>query len=176
MLVAVNDTDDPWYVDVVASRRRFDGTVVAEAPVVVTAAAHSSASATLPHHVARTDDPDGEVVVVGEGPDRAWWWFSNDLALTLPRPRLTATARADGDAVVLTVTPDVVTRELTIYPDRIHRDARIDRQAVDLLPGEPAEFRVTGIDTGEADSLLGSPVCWSVADVLVAGVRADEPA
>jgi hypothetical protein len=59
-----------------------------------------------------------------------------------------------------------VVRELTVSPDRIAAEATIDRQLVDLLPGEPADLRVRGLGP-DADAvvaaLLRPPACWHTA-------------
>jgi len=164
-LVAVNDSGSAWTVSSMAVRYGFDGEVLAQEPIAMVVEPGASTSVLLSTEIAASGDPRREVVVVGDGDERAWWWFDGGRDLDLDVPDLTWEHRCDGSDLVLTVTSDTVVRELTIYPERVASEATVDRQLVDLLPGEPASFRVTGIAPSEIRALVTAPAMWHVAAV-----------
>jgi beta-mannosidase len=170
VVFAVNDGVDTWRVDTHARRVGFDGTVVASMPVELTVAPRSSTSVVLSPEVAAAHEPTGEVLVVGDGDDRAWWWFAPDRQLRLTPPRLdvSATPATIGTTpgVELRIVSDVVVRELTIYPERLVPAATVSHQLLDLLPGEPVTIEVAGVSEAEVSPLLAPPRCWSVADLV----------
>ena len=84
----------------------------------------------------------------------------------LPLAALVVTQRAIADGVELDIASPVVVRELTIHPERVHPDARVDRQLVDLEPGRVERVTVTGVGIEAVPRLLVPPVCWSVATLL----------
>ena len=80
------------------------------------------------------------------GGQRAWWWFAADQDLDLTRPTLTATWQPIDDGVQVTITTDVLVRDLTIHPDRLVAGAMVDRQLISLLPGESTTLTISGLD------------------------------
>ena len=76
----------------------------------------------------------------------------------------------------LTAVAAGVVRDLTVSPERVHPDARIDRQLVHLEPGVAETFRITGLADDLLDGsmaiadlvgrLTSLPVCWTSADAV----------
>lgn len=164
--VAINETNEPWTVATTASRRRFDGSVLAESSIDLVVAPRCAATHVIASDVADPVERSSEVLVVGDGDGRAWWWYDNDRSLDLTPPTLTTSAhREDGD-LVLSVTTDAIVRDLTIYPERVEPSATVDRQLVNLLPGETTEFRLTGVSDTDVDALMRQPALWNVAAAL----------
>jgi beta-mannosidase len=157
VVFAINDTDRPWHVATEAVRRSATGDVVSREPVELAVAPDGIASFTL----APTTGARSDVLTVGDVDDdddgRAWWWFAPDREAPLPTPNLSFDASHDGDDLVVTVTSDVVVRDLAIFPERVRPDATVDRQLVHLLPGEPATFRIRGVAESDLDALTNLP-------------------
>jgi beta-mannosidase len=172
VVFALNETGETWRVDTEVVRRRFDGRRCADEPVRLAVPAGGQAAHTIDRAVATATDATDEVLTVGDGPDRGWWWYERDVpmpATTLEWTWRTADDSGAGsidgraDELVLTVVADRVVRELTIHPERIRPSAVVDRQLIDLLPGEPAELRIRGLDIGDVERLLRPPSCWHAA-------------
>lgn len=166
VVVAVNETDDPWHVSTTTTRHGFDGSVLAEAPIDTIVAPRCTTTSLLPPNVADPLQRQCEVLTVGSGDARAWWWYDHDRALDLVTPHLTTEVRPDGDDLVMTITTDAVVRDLVIYPERVHPSATVDHQLVDLLPGESAAFRLSGVTIDDVDALTRPPARWHVAAAL----------
>ncbi len=163
-LVAINETSEPWVIDTVASRTRFDGEVSSSAPVSLSVAPFSVEPMVLPRRLATPTDPNAEVLVAGDPDERAWWWFLPDRELRLRRPEWRVSERRDGDDLVLTITADTVVRDLVVQADRIDPAASVDRQLVTFLPGEPQDIRLSGAGPADAARLLAES--WNVADLV----------
>jgi beta-mannosidase len=59
----------------------------------------------------------------------------------------------------ISVTAHTLVRDLLLQADRLHPDARTDRGLVTLLPGETAEFTVTGWNGHDAEALQTALRC-----------------
>jgi beta-mannosidase len=66
----------------------------------------------------------------------------------------------EGGAEV-TVTAEVLLRDLTLLVDKIHPAAVVDQGLVTLLPGESTTFRITGVDEVDIDDVLAPGVLRS---------------
>jgi beta-mannosidase len=88
--------------------------------------------------VAETDASDDPA-------DRAWWFGSFDREIPFAAPAVSVQCqpdRKDPHRYRVTATADTLIRELCLFPDRLAPDARVDRQLVNLLPGEQVTFTV----------------------------------
>ena len=143
--VLVNDTDLPWQGEALVTRRAYDGRILARTQLQVSVPARDSATVGIPKHVATAGDPTSELVVVEALGTRGTWFLiePRDSALPPQRARVEVVATEDGAEV--TVTADVLLRDLTLLVDKIDPAAVVDRGLVTLLPGESTTFRVRGI-------------------------------
>lgn len=158
-----NDTGEPWRTELVLVRRGFDGAVLAEHAVVVDLLPRGTASIAVPGALAQADDPARELLVATADGVRGIWFFAEPRDTALVAPALAVdVAQAEGaDEAVVTVTVDVVVRDLTVLPDRIRPDATVDRGLVTLLPGESAQFRLAGAPGLTVDELRRAAVLRS---------------
>jgi beta-mannosidase len=166
VVFALNEGIEPWHVDTEVVRRRLDGTRCADEAVRLVVPAGGRAAHTIGTAVAAAGRPTAEVLTVGDASERAWWWYDLDGAVPMGSPGLEWTWANEGDELVLTVVADTVVRELTVYPERIRPAADVDRQLVDLLPGEPAVLRFRGLGVDDVEALLRPPSCWHAAAVV----------
>jgi beta-mannosidase len=144
-----NDTDDAWEGEVVLTRRGFDGTVLATARMPVTVAARCSHSVEVPASVGAFEKPTGELLVAEALGTRGLWFPAEPRTSDLPPAQARVEVGAvDGmageDVTEVTVTAQVLLRDVTLLVDKVHPDAHVDTGLVTLLPGESATFRVRG--------------------------------
>jgi beta-mannosidase len=165
VVFAINETADEWHIETEVVRQRLDGDRYAVEPVRLVVPAGGRAAQRIGAPVATADDPTNEVLTVGDALERAWWGSTSTGTCRCRGPHWTGHGGPGRipDELVLTVVADRVVRELTIYPERIRPDATIDRQLVDLLPGEPTELRARGLGADAVAALLHPPMCWHAA-------------
>ena len=159
--VLVNDTDVPWHGDLVLTRRGFDGRALASTELEVTVPAWESVALDIPDHVGAADDLASELVVAEALGTRGMWFHSEprDSGL-LPQQAHVEVSAIEGGAEV-TVTAEVLLRDLTLLVDKIHPAAVVDQGLVTLLPGESTTFRITGVDVVDIDDVLAPGVLRS---------------
>ncbi|WP_106125783.1 glycoside hydrolase family 2 protein [Pseudosporangium ferrugineum] len=165
VLVAVNDSGQPWTLSGTVSRRTLAGVVEAQVPIGVTVAPGSATTLPLPAEVATAGDPAGEFLIAEAGDDRAWWFFAEDRDIAWPPPTFNATVTEAADETHVTVTAHHLLRDVTLHPDRLHPAAEADRSGVTLLPGESVTFRVRGAQNLDAAALTARPVLRCVNDL-----------
>ncbi|WTM14925.1 glycoside hydrolase family 2 protein [Isoptericola halotolerans] len=170
--VLVNDTDEPWTGDVVVQRLDLAGTELAKAREQVHVEPRGTLTVTLPDDVTAVGDAAAELVHATVDGVRGLWFFAEPRDSALEAPALeTAVATTDGGYRV-TVRAGNLVRDLTLLADKVHPDARVDRQMVTLLPGESADLTVHVPDgvALEAGALTAGRVLRSL-NQLVAGAR-----
>ncbi len=141
-LVAVNDSGTPWTDQVDVVRRAFAGGPLATATVALDVGPGGASTVALPGEVAVPGDPAAELIVAGDGPGRALWFFAEDVDLALPRPRYAVRARPAAEGYRVAVVARTLLRDLALFPDRLDPSAEVDDALVTLLPGESAVFTI----------------------------------
>ncbi len=151
VLVAINDTAEPWAGEVDVERLGFDGTVHAVHHDTIDIAPNSAMTVEVPAGLARPGDPHAELInATCPEAAPAFWFFANDRNLALPSPELamelTDPVTGHGHETPTTTTVTCMARnlvrDLSILPDRLAPHATIDRQLVTLLPGQSTTFVV----------------------------------
>ena len=171
-LAAVNDEPEQWDAAVVVRRVGFDGTVLAEAKLDVSAPALGVGRVALADDLAVPGDPRAEVLVVdANGHGRTTWYWARDKDLDYPLAAFDTEVTATGDGLALRVTARSLVRDLAVFPDRLlvdgvplGPDAVVSEQLVTLLPGETRELHVRGARPEHAASLTTPPVLRAVND------------
>lgn len=167
--VAVNDSAEPWSLDLYVARQSFGGGLLAKSTASVKAAPGQSVAVLLDPEVALAGDPSGEVLVVAAENDRALWFYEEDKDLALPAPALTARAeRAPGgwDVVVEAAT---LQRDVALLADRAHPDASADNMLFTLLPGESRRVHVSCPTALDPDRLMSPDVLRSANQLVRPG-------
>ena len=170
-----NDTDDAWEGEVVLTRRRFDGTVLATARMPATVAARGSLSLDVPPAVAGFEHPAGELVVA-QGLGTRGLWFPAEPRRSELLPPAARVEVSPGEGVTeVTVTARVLLRDVTLLVDKAHPGATVDQGLVTLLPGESTTFRVRCADPLDAAALT-APGILRCANELVSPPGSPGPA
>ncbi|GHJ37286.1 glycoside hydrolase family 2 protein [Streptomyces sp. TS71-3] len=177
---AVNDSASPWEGVLHASRRTLDGSELAAETFQLQAAPRTVQRLALPQALTAAGDPAGELLVLTAGDTRAVEFFAEDTRVAWPKPEYsvrvtraepgpgqdpTASASAPVPAYTVEVEAHTVLRDLALFPDRLDPAAEVDEALVTLLPGERAEFRVTGAELHDPAALGRAPVLRSVGDL-----------
>ena len=168
-VVLGNDTGADWTGDLLVRRVRFDGTVLAEQTVPVTASARGTATVTIAPDVATAQDAAGELLVASTGEARGFWYFAEPRDSRLPAAHVTVETVAVDGGTEVRVTANSVVRDLSLLPDKVHPDAYTEDGLITLLPGETATLLVRHAVPIDA-AALASPRVLRTANELVAEV------
>lgn len=160
-LVAVNDGQDRWTAALGASRRGFDGTIMATEEVRIDVPAGESLQVPLGEDLWRPGNPAAELLVVGDGPQRALWWYGEDKDLALPEPGLEARVVAVDGGCEVHVEATSLQRDVAVLADKLDPEAVVSEMLVTLLPGESAVFQVATSATLDESRLTGPDVLRS---------------
>jgi beta-mannosidase len=166
--VAVNDDAAAWTGPLTVRRHDFAGAVLAEAEVALAARPRETVTITIPAEVARPRHPEGELLTVTDGVQRALWFYREDTVNALPEQQLRAdVVRVDG-GYRLDVIADTMVRDLALLVDRVDPAAAVDDMLVTLLPGESTSFAVRTTRDLATDQLTAPTVlrsanqlCWA---------------
>ncbi|MFI8191682.1 glycoside hydrolase family 2 protein [Streptomyces sp. NPDC085946] len=165
VLAGCNQSAATWDATATVRRVAADGTVLAQAEIVLKAAARSVALERLPESVTRFGDVREEFLVAdtwgsprssgaGSGGGlRAVHFACADREFAYPAASYDVRVSADGDnGVLVTATADGLVRDLLLQADRLDAHARTDHGRVTLLPGESMTWRVTGWPQPDAEA------------------------
>nr|WSX75047.1 glycoside hydrolase family 2 protein [Streptomyces sp. NBC_00899] len=144
VLAAVNQSGEPWTCQARVRRVDAHGGPGAEAQLPVRVAARSVALIDLPGEVAVPAGSARDFLVADADGLRAVHFPVPDHAFAYPVAEMATEVTLRPGGVRVTVTARTLLRDLLLQADRLHPDARTDRGLVTLLPGESAEFTVTG--------------------------------
>lgn len=150
----------------------FDGEALAEASVAVVVAARATVSVPIPADVARAHDAARELLIAKAFGTRGSWWFAEPRDSALVHPTLSAVVEPVDEGVVdVTITTDVLVRDLTLLVDRLDPSASVDRGLVTLLPEERATFRISGVRSiPSADDVLRPEIARSGNQLVCHGL------
>lgn len=174
-LAMLNDTDDRWPVTVLVRRETFAGRRRATAEPALDVPARSVRVLTLPADLARTEDPSGEVLVAEADGLRAVRMFAEDLAAGLDPDPLEAIARPVPGGYRIEVLARSFAADVTVHPDRLAADARVDDGVLALPAGARAEFLVSTAAELDLGELTRAPVLRTANDLRAVPLRAVAP-
>ncbi|GLY24525.1 beta-mannosidase [Micromonospora sp. NBRC 101691] len=144
VLVAVNDSGQPWRAPATVTRLTLAGEPRAKTSYELDVPPGAAVTLALPADLARPEDARRELLVVeaGESAERALWFFAEDRDIPWPAAAHDATVEPVDGGVRVHVRARAILRDLTLYPDRLDPAAEVDRALVTLLPGESTTFTV----------------------------------
>ncbi len=169
VLVAVNDSTQPWFGPVEVTRRTFAGDVTERVSLDLHAEPRATATLPLPVEVATAADAAGELLVAeADGTARALWFFAEDRDSALPKEdHETHVERVDGGYRV-TVTARTLLRDVALLADKVAPDAVVDRMLVTLLPRESSTFEVRTSSDVDPDQLVSASVLRTANQLVTA--------
>ncbi|GAA3601499.1 glycoside hydrolase family 2 protein [Kineosporia mesophila] len=170
-LVAVNDTDEPWTGTAQVRRETLAGKDYVTLITELTVAPRSVEFEPVSPDVATPYDTAGEVVVAEFDGARTVHTFVEDVDLRLePDPLEVSAQRVEGGYRI-----DVRARSfadgVTVHPDRLAADARVDDGVVTLPAGARASFLVTTTAELDPQALTRSPVLRTANELRGVAVR-----
>jgi beta-mannosidase len=150
VLIAVNQSAEPWSGTARVRLCRAEGAMLTRARLPFTAPPRGHAVLPLPPELAQPADPVREFLVADADGLRALRFDRPDREFAYPPAamdvRIDADGNTNGDAAAeVTVTARSLLRDLLLAPDRLHADARCAAPPRTLLPGESTTLRVTGL-------------------------------
>ncbi|TDN43334.1 beta-mannosidase [Curtobacterium flaccumfaciens] len=152
-VVLVNASGSPVADEVTVSRVAFDGTVLESASFPLAADPADADRVTLPESLAVPGDAGSEVLVVTGAGTRTVHDLAEVVDQVFDTDPLSASVEATPDGARVTVTARSYARDVSLFPDRVDRAARVDDGLVSLLAGESVTFTVTGAPGIEAEAL-----------------------
>jgi len=165
VMVAVNDTDEPWLGQARVVRHGFDGSVLAEVTLDVAVAPRSPARLVLPDEVATPTRPRSELVRAELDGVRGDWFFAEYRDCELDPAKLDVDVVAVPRGAAVTVTARSLVRDLTILADVVDPAARADDALLTLLPGEEATIRVASA-SGDVAAFGRAPALRTANELL----------
>lgn len=167
-----NDSPEVWAGELVISRRPTVGAAdaLAKQSVPVHLEPRSAMSVRIDPEVGTATDPTAEYLVAEVAGDATgFWYFVEDTEIVLA----TATAALDVTVVsqdhgyVVTAVAASLVKDLTLFPDRLDPDARVDSGLVTLQSGQRHTFHVSSAVTDlDPGAWAGKPVLRSVNDLV----------
>ena len=136
VLVAVNQSAEPWTCPITQRLVDVDGTVLAREHVTAQATPRGVALIEPPGRIA---DPHRQFWVADGDGLRALHFAATDAEFAYPKPDLRIELSTSNS---VTVTAHTFVRDLLLQADRLDPGAHTDRGLVTLLPGEQATFQV----------------------------------
>jgi beta-mannosidase len=165
VLVAVNDSPEPWSGTAALERRTLAGAVLDAATLDLDVPPRSAALLEPAPSLLTPADANREVLVATAGGARAVHLFAEDRHVAY-EPALTATAERVAGGYRVEVRADSFARDVALLADRVAYDAEVDDMLVTLLPGETRAFTVrTALDIDPAE-LTAAPVLRSANDLI----------
>jgi len=165
-VVAVNDSLEPWRVELSVTREGFDGAVLAKSTATMSAVPGQRARVALGPELAVPANPAQEVLVVAAGGHRALWWWAEDKDLALPDPQLQVEVEAAGDGYDVVLSASTLQRDVALLVDRAGPGAEVDDMLVTLLAGETHRFHVSSPEPFDPETLKAPPVLRSANQLV----------
>jgi beta-mannosidase len=166
VVAAHNDTADPWTTEVTVTRRStLTPDILASETFALEVPARSSTLNALPSPIATPADPTSEYLEARTTDGTtAYWYFVEDTALKVVADPYTTEVTQTPNGYDVTVTATALTKDLTLFPDRLDPAAKVDTALITLSPGQTHTFHVTNTTT--TPTTLTKPALRSANDLL----------
>src|SRR6188472_600459 len=163
--VVINDTDQPWHGELLLSRERLDGLVLANVDVEVTIEPRTVTPIALAEEISRPDDPAAEIVVARLEDLIRVHTFVEDIELALESDPVKVEVLDTDNGYAVTVTARSLARDVTLLADRAAPDASVDDALITLTAGQSATFHLRTTARDIAQSLTRPPVLRTANDL-----------
>ncbi len=171
VLIAVNDTDEPWEAPLRVERRDFAGGILDGTETALSVPARATAEYEPPRSLLAAADDTREVLVATAGETRLVRPFREDVHLAYDTDALTAEAEPAPGGYSVRVSASSLARGVSVLADRVAPDAEVDDMLVDLLPGETHTFLVRTAAEVDPQEFTRGPVLRSAASLHPRGKR-----
>ncbi|MCK6478318.1 MAG: hypothetical protein L6Q35_15975, partial [Phycisphaerales bacterium] len=154
------DTDQPWRTSILGTLQTARGERTRMVLDTQLDLAPRSAARVSAVDVHRVHGPT-ELLTVRSGDDTAdaQFWFGPDRDIESPEPRLRVELAPAAGGLDVSLTSDVVARDVVLAIDRVDPTAECDDQLFTLLPGARKNLRVrTRLPTDELQRVIRSLV------------------
>jgi beta-mannosidase len=159
ILLAHNDSDQPWQDTMTLMRRNFDGQKLAVWQSEVDAPPRSCVRVLELTAFTQPDDPAREFLLAATADQqRAFWFFDVDKNLAYPEPRFTAVLAQEGSSHRLTMTAETLLRDIALFPEILEPRATVNEQLVTLLPDESFTFVIESERPFTLEELISPPI------------------
>ncbi|MEY2402134.1 MAG: beta-mannosidase, partial [Ilumatobacteraceae bacterium] len=172
-LIVVNDQDEPWTDEIVATRQTFAGKILATVSLPVNVAPRSTASVELTDTLLDADDPTSEVVVVATEVARAHHLFAEDLDLAYDPAPLIATVKPVPGGYRIDVRARSFVRDIAVLADKVAPDSIVDDMLISLAAGETCAFLVRTPTMLDQPSSLTDPRILRCANAIASDVKSE---
>ncbi|SHK20676.1 beta-mannosidase [Nocardiopsis flavescens] len=171
VLIAVNDTDEPWEALLRVERRDFAGGILDGTETALSVPVRATAEYEPPRSLLAAADDTREVLVATAGETRLVRPFREDVHLAYDTDALTAEAEPAPGGYSVRVSASSLARGVSVLADRVAPDAEVDDMLVDLLPGETHTFLVRTAAEVDPQEFTRGPVLRSAASLHPRGKR-----
>jgi beta-mannosidase len=172
-LIAVNDHDEPWTAQVIATRQTFTGKTLATAELTLAVPPRSIAHLHLPDDLLTPADPSGEVLVATTGDARTHYLFDEDRNLAYDPAPLTATVEPVAGGYRIRVRATSYARDVAVLADKVTAEATVDDMLVSLVAGESYDFLVHTTNPLSQPGALIDPRVLRSANAVASDVRTE---
>ncbi|MFI6742883.1 glycoside hydrolase family 2 protein [Nonomuraea sp. NPDC050451] len=173
-LIAVNDLDEPWTAEIVATRQTFAGSIRAIGEFPLTVAPRSATRLDLPDDLLKPVDVSSEVLVVTTADARTHHFFAEDRDLAYHPVPLTATVDRVTGGYRIEVHAALFTRDIVVLADKVAPDAIVDDMLVSLAAGETFTFHIhTATTLPHPAALAGARVLRHANTIAVSTTNTD---
>ncbi|MFL1426478.1 MULTISPECIES: glycoside hydrolase family 2 protein [unclassified Nocardiopsis] len=171
VLIAVNDTDEPWEAPLRVRRQNLTGLILDGTETALAVPPRSTAEYEPPRSLLAAVNETLEVLVATTGDARLVHTFREDVHLAYDPDALTAEAEPAPGGYRVRVSAAALARGVSVLADRVAPDAEVDDMLVDLLPGESHTFLVRTAAEVDPAEFTREPVLRSAASLHPRGKR-----
>ncbi|MDT0329758.1 glycoside hydrolase family 2 protein [Nocardiopsis lambiniae] len=171
VLIAINDTDEPWETTVRLERLHFEGGILDGTQIDIAVPPRSTAEHEPARSLFAAGDDTREALVATTDDTRLVHTLREDVHLAYDPESLTATAAAVPGGYRVEVRAASLTRGVSVLADRVAPDAEVDDMLVDLLAGESHTFLVRTSAEVDPAEFTRAPVLRSSGSTHPRGKR-----
>jgi beta-mannosidase len=172
VLMAVNDSDDPWQAEALTKRQTFAGEPLAVERLPFTVAARSVALIPLPASLLTPDDPAREALTITTPHARVYHLFCEDRDAVLDPDPLVATVSRVRGGYRIDASATSFAHDVSVLADKVAPDATVDDMLVSLAAGESTTFQVrTAVDVPTPSDLVSPRVLRCANRLSTGGFR-----
>jgi len=166
VVVAVNDTAEPWRAEITLRRSTLEGELLSEKVLPLEAAPRSADSVAVPKAMLDGGDRDDLLTAQAAGSERAWWYLREDVDGGLPAADIEADVSRVPGGYLVHVRAFSFVKDLAVLAERLDPCAVPDAMLLTLLPGEEASIVIAAETDLDPEALVRYPVLRTANDLF----------